>query len=429
MAKRTIFVNTFTNGILGPDVPMTGPVADGGYIVANTAPGCWGPMLTPAIRGGHEVTTPVKVENAEVGDAIAIKIVSVQITSHGTASGNDKVFPDRCLGDPFVAGKCPQCGTLYEETVIKGIGQDAIRCKNCDAPAAPFAFTSGYTIAFDDNHTIGVTLDQKGAEAAAHSGRTFMQTPDNSIQNPVVTLAPHDLPGIATRLRPFLGQLGTTPPVNTPDSHNARDFGQFLVGAPHEYAQSEEELKTVTDGHMDINRVRAGSVLIAPVRVPGGGVYVGDMHALQGDGEIAGHTCDVSGIVILQVSVIKGLTLDGPILLPLLEDLPYLAKPLTDTERILAQQEADKWGVKLEEAAPISFIGTGANLNIAIECAMQRAADLLDMTVPQVMNRITISGGLEIGRAPGTVTATLRAPVEKLKKLGLWEMIKEQYSL
>ena len=119
MAKRTIFVNTFTNGILGPDVPMTGPVADGGYIVANTAPGCWGPMLTPAIRGGHEVTTPVIVENAEVGDAIAIKIVSVQITSHGTASGNDKVFPDRCLGDPFVAGKCPQCGTLYEETIIK----------------------------------------------------------------------------------------------------------------------------------------------------------------------------------------------------------------------------------------------------------------------------------------------------------------------
>ena len=123
------------------------------------------------------------------------------------------------------------------------------------------------------------------------------------------------------------------------------------------------------------------------------------------------------------------MTLDGPILLPLLEDLPYLAKPLTDAERKLAQREADKWNVKLEEAAPISFIGTGSNLNIAIECAMQRAAELLDMTVPQVMNRITISGGLEIGRAPGTVTATFRAPIEKLKKLGLWNMIKEQYSL
>lgn len=429
MVKRTIFVNTFTNGILGPDIPMVGPVADGGYIIANTAPGCWGPMLTPAIRGGHEVTTPVKVEGAEVGDAIAIKIISVQITSQGTASGNDKVFSDRCLGDPFVAAKCPECGTLYEDTVIEGVGSDAIRCKKCGASAAPFAFTSGYTIAFDDNYNMGITLDQKGAEKAAHCGRDFMQTPDNSIQNPVVTLAPHDLSGIVTRLRPFLGQLGTTPPVNTPDSHNARDFGQFLIGAPHEYALTEDEVKLVTDGHMDINRVRAGATLITPVRVPGGGVYVGDMHALQGDGEIAGHTCDVSGIAVLQVSVIKNLTIDGPILLPVAEDLPYLAKPLTDAEKNMAQKEAEKWQVLLEENAPISFIGTGANLNIAIECAMQRAANLLEMTVPEVMNRITINGGLEIGRAPGTVTATFKAPVKKLKEIGLWERVKEQYQL
>lgn len=107
MAKNTVIVNTFTNGILGPDVPMLGPVKDGGFIVANTAPGCWGPMLTPEIRGGHEVTQPVLVEGAEVGDAIAIKIISVEVSSQGTSSGNDHVFGDRCLGDPFVAGKCP----------------------------------------------------------------------------------------------------------------------------------------------------------------------------------------------------------------------------------------------------------------------------------------------------------------------------------
>ena len=40
MAKNTLMVNTFTNGILGPEVPMLGPVKDGGFIVANTAPGC-----------------------------------------------------------------------------------------------------------------------------------------------------------------------------------------------------------------------------------------------------------------------------------------------------------------------------------------------------------------------------------------------------
>lgn len=256
-----------------------------------------------------------------------------------------------------------------------------------------------------------------------------MNTPDNSVQNPVVALAPSDLPGMVARMRPFLGQLGTTPIRDTPDSHNAGDFGTFLVGAPHEYGITQDQLKDVTDGHMDINRVRAGATLICPVRIPGGGVYVGDMHAMQGDGEIAGHTTDVSGVAVLQVSVIKGLKLDGPVLIPVEEDLPYLAKPLSPEEKLAAKMQSEKWKVELEESAPISFIGTGANLNAAIDCAMNRAASLLGMTVPQVMNRLTITGGLEIGRAPGTCTATFKAPVEKLKELGLWDIIRAQYSL
>ena len=49
----TVFVDTFTNGLLGPDVEMLGPVEDGGHVVVNTTPGCWGPMITPALRGGR----------------------------------------------------------------------------------------------------------------------------------------------------------------------------------------------------------------------------------------------------------------------------------------------------------------------------------------------------------------------------------------
>ena len=73
----TVFVDRFTDGVLDPGKPMLGPVKDGGFIVANTAPGCWGPMITPELKGGHEVTVPVAVEGAEVGDAIAIRIRSV----------------------------------------------------------------------------------------------------------------------------------------------------------------------------------------------------------------------------------------------------------------------------------------------------------------------------------------------------------------
>lgn len=428
-AQEMILVNEYIDGVLDPDKPMLGPVKDGGHIIAHTAPGCWGPMITPCIRGGHEVTKPVFVEGAKPGDAIVVEIKSIEVTSRATASGNDRPVEGRFVGDPFIAVKCPGCGTMYPETVIKGTGQEAIRCAECGENVTPFEFTNGYTMAFDESGTVGVTLTEEAAEQVASDGRNYMQTPENSVQNPIVTFAPHDLVGTIARTRPFLGQLGTTPSRPTPDSHNAGDFGSFLVGAPHDYSCTAEELETHrTDGHMDINRVRAGAILICPVKVEGGGVYLGDMHAMQGDGEIAGHTTDVAGIVHLQVHVLKDAKLDGPILLPNVEDLPYTAMPITQAERQAAEKVAARWKVaKLEESLPVSFIGTGPTLNDATENGMKRAADVLDITIEEVMNRSTITGSIEIGRHPGVVTVTFLAPVEKLKEAGLYELARKQY--
>ena len=427
---ETVFVNEFTNGLLDPALPMLGPVRDGGHIVANTAPGCWGPMITPAIRGGHEVTRPVAVAGAEVGDAIAIRIKNIVVTSLATASGNDQMMSGRFLGDPYVAGRCPGCGTMNPETRIEGIGQTAIRCVNCGADCSPFTITNGYTIAFDKSRSIGLTLHQNAAEQIARDAKAYAALPEKSIQNPILTFAPHDLVGLVARLRPFMGQFGTTPAIRMPDSHNAGDFGSFLIGAPHEYAITAEQLEDRTDGHMDIDIVRAGTIVICPVKVKGGGVYMGDMHALQGDGEIAGHTADVAGVVTLQVQVIEGLTIDGPILLPLAEDLPYLARPLSAAERAQAETLANQWGVeRLEESAPISFVGTGPDLNSATDNGLARAARLLEMTIAEVKNRATITGGIEIGRHPGVVQVTFRAPVDRLERLGLKPLVQEQYGL
>jgi acetamidase/formamidase len=427
---ETVFVDQFTDGLLDPSRPMLGPVRDGGHIIANTAPGCWGPMITPAIRGGHEVTRPVAVAGAEVGDAIVLRIKDITVTSLATASGNDQWMAGRFLGDPYVAGKCPECGTLYPQTVARGIGQTAVRCANCSADATPFTFTNGYTIAFDANRSIGVTLPQDAAEEIASSAARYAALPENSIQNPILLFAPHDLVGLVARLRPFMGQLGTTPAITLPDSHNAGDFGSFLVGAPHEYAVTVDQLQHRTDGHMDIDAVRAGAILICPVKTPGGGIYLGDMHALQGDGEIAGHTCDVSGAVTLQVHLIKGLNIDGPLLLPVLEDLPYLARPLAPEERARAEEISRAWGLPaLEESAPISVVGTGPDLNAATDNGLERAARLLGMTVPEVKNRATITGAIEIGRHPGVVQVTFRAPLDKLEELGLAPYVRDQYGI
>jgi formamidase len=226
-----------------------------------------------------------------------------------------------------------------------------------------------------------------------------------------------------------MGQLGTTPSTRIPDSHNAGDFGSFLVGAPHEFALTAEELERHrTDGHMDIDAVRAGAILICPVKVAGGGVYMGDMHAMQGDGEIAGHTCDVSGTATLEVEVLKGLDIDGPLLFPVADDLPFLARPLTDAERAQALALARRHGVEqLEESMPISVIGTGPDLNSATDNGLERAARLLDMSVPEVKNRATITGAIEIGRHPGVVQVTFRAPVDRLEARGLLDYAREMY--
>jgi len=154
------------------------------------------------------------------------------------------------------------------------------------------------------------------------------------------------------------------------------------------------------------------------------------VHAMQGEGEIAGHTTDVSAIVELQVSVLKGLDIDGPILLPRIEDVPFLARPLTDDELDIAVKQAANWDQQgIEESAPVTVIGTGANLNTAVDNALERTAALFDMTVPEVKNRVTITGAIEIGRAPGVVTASLRVPVRKLQEKGLWELVRDQYHM
>jgi formamidase len=294
----------------------------------------------------------------------------------------------------------------------------------------PFRFAHGYTVVFDKTGQVGVTVNKAIADQLAKNPEFYSACPEKSQQASVLLFAPTDLVGVVARMRPFLGQLGSTPGVPLPDSHNAGDFGTFLIGAPHEYAVTEEQLEHRTDGHMDIDAVRPGTILLVPVKVPGGGIYLGDMHALQGDGEIAGHTMDVSGTVTLQVEVVKGRALEGPVLFPLIEDLPLLARPLTPEEKQRAPALAQKWGLlEIEKSAPISVIGTGGTLNAATENGLNRAAALLDMSVAEVRNRATVTGAIEIGRLPGVIQVTFLAPLVNLEQAGLLPFVKEVYNL
>jgi formamidase len=144
MGKELVSGSKIAGCTIGPRLPMVGPVKDGGTIVFESAPGCWGPMITPHLDGGHEITEPVAVEGARIGDAIALRIKEIVVTSKATASGTGTAAPDTRTrrGDQIVR-KCPQCDAEFPPTVLEGIGPGAIKCQRCGAEAIPYHVTCG----------------------------------------------------------------------------------------------------------------------------------------------------------------------------------------------------------------------------------------------------------------------------------------------
>ncbi len=65
-------------------------------------------------------------------------------------------------------------------------------------------------------------------------------------------------------------------------------------------------------GNMDSPEASAGNTVYFPVNVKGGLLYLGDGHAAMGDGEAAGSAIEVPLKARVQVSVIKGRTIEWP---------------------------------------------------------------------------------------------------------------------
>jgi len=431
-AEDHVLVDRYTD-IVGPSVEMLGPVTDGGRIEYRTVPGCWGPMITPGLRSGHEVTLPVAVEGARVGDAVALHIERLEQVSRATTSGTGEGFDGRYLTDPFVAGICPTCRDagrhfLYPDTYLDGTGASAVRCSACHSEVMPFRMLSGYTMVFDEGKEIGVTVTPERAGEIAADARAWNGIAEHARQHPISVLGRADLVGLMTRCRISAGNLGSIPAVDLPSSHNCGDFGAALLGAEHEFAVTEEELESRTDVHMDIDSVRVGSVLVVPVKVDGAGIYAGDVHAMIGDGEIAVHTTDIAARLVVRVQVIKGLALDGPVLLPPVEDLPFLARPFTAAEVGRGQALAAEHRGRLEgPVLPIQVLGSGPFLNAAVDNAVERAARLLAAPVDEIRNRATVAGAVDIGRLPGFVQLSLQARVDALERAGLADLVTAQY--
>jgi amidase len=65
-------------------------------------------------------------------------------------------------------------------------------------------------------------------------------------------------------------------------------------------------------GNMDCPDVRPGNTLMLPVSRPGALFKLGDVHAVQGDGEICGVAIEVDSVVTLRFGLRKGWTIGWP---------------------------------------------------------------------------------------------------------------------
>jgi acetamidase/formamidase len=165
--------------------------------------------VAPRSRQSDSVPTLLHysdVENAEVGDAIALTINDIDVTSVATSTGSMAERKEAFGDDPFVDHRCPECGTEWLESIVEGTGEDAIKCAECGANASSFGFEFGYTVAFDEDRSVGLTMDADAADDLANRANEAMAIPKNSHQHPILLYKSSEMAGTLGHLRPFIGR-------------------------------------------------------------------------------------------------------------------------------------------------------------------------------------------------------------------------------
>ncbi|MGI6512710.1 MAG: acetamidase/formamidase family protein [Catenisphaera adipataccumulans] len=88
-----------------------------------------------------------------------------------------------------------------------------------------------------------------------------------------------------------------------------------VIGMP---ADNDEPMPTMCvfngGGNMDNRRITKGATVYLPVRVEGGLLALGDLHATMGDGEVCGTGLEVAGEVLVRLHLIKNFALNWPVI-------------------------------------------------------------------------------------------------------------------
>jgi acetamidase/formamidase len=159
----------------------------------------------------------------------------------------------------------------------------------------------------------------------------------------ILELGSSKLKQVRIPLHPFIGSIGIAP-----------RYGRVEPSiTPGEYG-----------GNMDCVETKEGTTIYFPVWVVGAYLAFGDVHAVQGDGELCGTALETTAEVTIQVDVVRGKQLEWPHM----QDDNYImttgsGRPLIDCVRLAHVQLitwlVDEYGFEqLEAYQVVSQVGT-----------------------------------------------------------------------
>ena len=136
-----------------------------------------------------------------------------------------------------------------------------------------------------------------------------------------------EVPGVRIPMNGFMGSVGVMPGAEEVDIWLARETQLAAAGGvalppeptsarPAEIcgpkgSHKDKCLRTIppreNGGNMDVKQMVEGTTLLLPCFIDGCGLFIGDVHFAQGDGEVAGTAIEMGAVVTVETSIRKGM--------------------------------------------------------------------------------------------------------------------------